>query len=544
MQAREPSTYVQSLREDITLRAALAAVILTATGNLAAKPLVVCTEASPEGFDIVQYTTAVTADASAETVFNRLIDFKPGTTDIQPALAERWDISPDGLTYTFHLRQGVKFHTTPYFTPTRNFNADDVLWSLRRQLDPTHPWHDKTSVGYPYFESMAFNDLLKSVDKADDHTVVITLTRQEAPFLRDMAMAFTSIYSAEYGDQLLKAGKTAELNSKPIGTGPFIFQRYNKDAQVRYKANPDYFRGKPPADTLVFAIASDSNVRLQKLRANECQVALYPKPDDVASIKADSRLKVAEIEALVTGYIAMNTEHKYLSDVRVRKAINMAFDRQTHVDQLFGKGNALVGVNPYPPTMIGFNTDNKNPPRDLAKARALLKQAGVPEGTVITLFTRNGGGATNPNPRLSAEMLQSDLAQIGLKLDIRVMEWAEMLRRAKNGEADLVSTGWAGDNGDPDNFLSPLLSCDAVKNGENYARWCNSKFQDLITRAREVIDNDERARLYAEALKVYDDDQPWISMAHPKMFTAMRDNVEGYVINPLTNNNFATTKVK
>ncbi|WP_248286621.1 ABC transporter substrate-binding protein, partial [Pseudomonas ceruminis] len=246
--------------------------------------------------------------------------------------------------------------------------------------------------------------------------------------------------SAEYGDQLLKAGKTAELNSKPIGTGPFIFQRYNKDAQVRYKANPDYFRGKPPADTLVFAIASDSNVRLQKLRANECQVALYPKPDDVASIKADSRLKVAEIEALVTGYIAMNTEHKYLSDVRVRKAINMAFDRQTHVDQLFGKGNALVGVNPYPPTMIGFNTDNKNPPRDLAKARALLKQAGVPEGTVITLFTRNGGGATNPNPRLSAEMLQSDLAQIGLKLDIRVMEWAEMLRRAKNGEADLVST--------------------------------------------------------------------------------------------------------
>ncbi len=526
------------------LRLALAALVLGSATQLAAKPLVVCTEASPEGFDVVQYTTGVTFDASSETLFNRLVDFKPGTTDIEPALAERWDISADGLTYTFHLRKGVKFHSTDYFTPTREFNADDVLWSLRRQLDPAHPWHDKTSVGYPYFESMAFSQLLKAVDKTDEHTVVITLTRPEAPFLHDMAMGFTSIYSAEYGDQLLKAGKTAELNSKPIGTGPFIFQRYNKDAQVRYKANPDYFRGKPPADTLVFAIASDSNVRLQKLRANECQVALYPKPDDVASIKADSRLKVAEIEALVTGYIAMNTEHKYLSDVRVRKAINMAFDRQTHVDQLFGKGNALVGVNPYPPTMIGFNTDNKNPPRDLAKARALLKQAGVPEGTVITLFTRNGGGATNPNPRLSAEMLQSDLAQIGLKLDIRVMEWAEMLRRAKNGEADLVSTGWAGDNGDPDNFLSPLLSCDAVKNGENYARWCNSKFQDLITRAREVIDNDERARLYAEALKVYDDDQPWISMAHPKMFTAMRDNVEGYVINPLTNNNFATTKVK
>ena len=528
----------------LPLRAALAAVILGAASNLAAKPLVVCTEASPEGFDIVQYTTAVTADASAETLFNRLVDFKPGTTDIQPALAERWEVRDDGLSYTFHLRQGVKFHTTDYFKPTRDFNADDVLWSIRRQLDPNHPWHDKTSVGYPYFESMAFKDLLKSVEKTDAHTVVFTLNRPEAPFLRDMAMAFTSIYSAEYGDLLLKAGRTGELNSKPIGTGPFIFQRYNKDAQVRFKPNPEYFRGKPPADALIFAIATDSNVRLQKLRANECQVALYPKPDDVPSIKTDPKLKVAEMEALVTGYIALNTEHKYLRDVRVRKAIDMAFDRQTHVDQLFGKGNALVGVNPYPPTMIGFNTNNKNPPRDLDKARALLKEAGVPEGTVLTLFTRNGGGPTNPNPRLSAEMLQADLAKIGIKLDIRVMEWAEMLRRAKNGEADMVSTGWAGDNGDPDNFLSPLLSCDAAKSGENYARWCNPKFQQLITRAREVIDNDERASLYFKALAVYDEDQPWISMAHPKMFTAMRENVEGYHINPLTNNNFATTRVK
>lgn len=528
----------------LPLRAALAALVLSQAAGLAAKPLVVCTEASPEGFDIVQYTTAVTADAAAQTVFNRLVDFKPGTTEIQPALAERWDISPDGLTYTFHLRQGVRFHTTEYFTPTRDMNADDVLWSFRRQLDPGHPWHDKTSVGYPYFESMSFSDLLKSVEKQDDHTVVFTLNRPEAPFLRDLAMGFTSIYSAEYGDQLLKAGKTAQLNSKPIGTGPFIFQRYNKDAQVRFKPNPEYFRGTPPADALIFAITRDSNVRLQKLRANECQIALYPKPDDVPSIKADPMLKVAEIEGLVTGYIAMNTQRPYLNDVRVRKAINIAFDRQSHVDQLFGKGNALVGVNPYPPTLIGFNTANQNPPRDLDKARALLKEAGVPEGTVLTLFTRNGGGGTNPNPRLSAEMFQADLRQIGIRLDVRIMEWAEMLRRAKNGEADMVSTGWAGDNGDPDNFLSPLLSCDAAKSGENYARWCNPKFQALITQARQVIDNDQRARLYAEALAVYDDDQPWISMVHPKTFTAMRRNVEGYHINPLTNNNFATTQVK
>ena len=207
-------------------------------------------------------------------------------------------------------------------------------------------------------------------------------------------------------------------------------------------------------------------------------------------------------------------------------------------------GIALVAVNPYPPTMMGYNTRNQNPPRDLDKARALLKQAGVPEGAVLTLFTRNGGGPTNPNPRLSAEMLQADLAQIGIHLDIRVMEWAEMLRRAKRGEADMVSTGWAGDNGDPDNFLSPLLSCAAAKNGENYARWCNQTFQALIDQARQIADPDQRAALYVQALAVYDEDQPWLSMAHPKIFTALRENVEGYVINPMTNNNFATTRVK
>ncbi|WDH36265.1 ABC transporter substrate-binding protein [Pseudomonas chlororaphis] len=528
----------------LPLKAAIAAALLSVAAGVSAKPLVVCTEASPEGFDMVQYTTAVTADAVAETIFNRLVDFKPGTTDIEPALAESWEISPDGLTYTFHLRKGVKFHSTDYFKPTREMNADDVLWSFQRQLDPKHPWHDKSSVGFPYFESMGFKELLKSVEKTDDHTVVFTLTRREAPFLADVAMAFASIFPAEYADQLLKAGKPGDLNSKPIGTGPFIFQRYAKDAQVRFKANPDYFRGKPPADALILAITTDNNVRLQKLKANECQVALYPKPDDIPSIKADTNLKVDDLAAMTVGYVALNTTKKYMSDPRVRQAINIAFDKEAYVNSLYGKGNAVVGTGPYPPTLLGFNSSLGNPARDLDKARALIKEAGVPEGTVFTLFTRNGGGPTNPNPLLGAQMMQSDLAKIGLKIDIRVMEWGEMLKRAKNGEHDMVSAGWAGDNGDPDNFLTPNLSCEAAKNGENYARWCNKAFQSLIDQARAESEPAKRTALYEQAQDIFDKEQPWIPMAYPKMFTAMRKNVEGYHQSPLTTNNFATTQVK
>lgn len=528
----------------LPLHVALVVTLFGTAAGVSAKNLVVCTEASPDGFDIARYTTAVTADAAAETLFNRLADFAPGTTDVVPALAERWDISPDGLEYTFYLRPGVKFHTTRYFKPTRTLNADDVVWSFQRQLDPNHPWHSSSLIGYPYFESMGFKTLLKRIEKVDDLTVKITLNNAEAPFLRDVAMAFTSIYSAEYADQLLKAGKTEDLNSKPIGTGPFSFMRYSKDAQVRFKANPDYFRGEPPSDSLIFAITTDSNVRLQKLKANECQIAVAPKPDDVKHLRSDPNLKVDERAALITSYIAINTQHPYLDDVRVRKALNLAFDRRTYLNSVHGEGNAVEAVNPYPPTLLGFNTRLENPPRDLAKARALLKEAGVPEGHVFTLFTRNGGGASNPNPLLAAQLLQADLAKIGLTLDIRVMEWGEMLKRTKKGEHDMVSVGWAGDNGDPDNFMTPLLGCPAAQNGENYARWCNKDFDALITKARTLTEPAERAALYEQAQVIFHQDSPWINVVHPKLFTAMRKNVEGYTLSPLTNNNFATTQVK
>ncbi|MDE1166927.1 MAG: ABC transporter substrate-binding protein [Pseudomonas sp.] len=528
----------------LPLRAAIAAALLSVTVGVAAKPLVVCTEASPEGFDIVQYTAATTADASSETVFNRLIDFKPGTTDIQPGLAERWDVSPDGTVYTFHLRQGVKFQTTDYFKPTREFNADDVLWSFQRQLDPKHPWHEKASMGFPYFEAMGMKNLIKSVNKVDDNTVTFTLNHPESPFLRDMAMGFASIYSAQYADQLLKADKTGEINSKPIGTGPFILVRYSKDAQIRYKANPDYYKGKPAADPLVFAITTDSNVRLQKLRANECQIAVYPKPDDIKGLAGDPNIRVDQMEALLTSYLAMNTSHKYLSDVRVRQAIAMAFDKKTFVNTLFGEGNAIPGTGPYPSTLLGFNKAVQDPPYDPEKARALLKAAGVPEGTTLTAFARNGGGPTNPNPPLAAQLLQADLAKIGIKLDIRILEWGEMVKRIKLGEHDLAFYGWAGDNGDPDNFLSPNLSCDAAKSGENAARWCNKDFDALVTQARTETEPSARAALYEKAQVIFMQDQPWITLAYPKLFTVLRKNVEGYYINPLTNNNFATTQVK
>ncbi|MGC8384811.1 ABC transporter substrate-binding protein [Pseudomonas aeruginosa] len=382
----------------------------------------VCTEASPEGFDIVQYTGAVTADASAETVFNRLLAFRPGTTEVIPGLAERWDVSADGLSYTFHLRPGVKFHTTDYFKPTRSLNADDVLWTFQRALDPKHPWHASALRGYAYFDAMGMGELIKSVEKVDELTVRFVLNRPEAPFLRDMAMPFASIYSAEYGDQLLAAGKQGQLNNQPIGTGPFVFKRYAKDAQVRYTANPDYYAGKPPIDNLVFAITLDPNVRMQKVRAGECQVSLYPKPEDVPRLKQDPNLAVDEIDALLTTYIAINTQHKPLDDPRVRQAINLALDKKAMLDAVFGPARPVRRSVPIPDPARLQPFDPGLAARSRTRQGA-AQEAGA-ENLRITLFIRNGTSPTIPNPALAAQMLQADLAKAGIQLTIRSLEWA------------------------------------------------------------------------------------------------------------------------
>src|SRR5690606_1017081 len=245
----------------------------------AAGPLVFCSEGSPAGFDPGLYTTGTDFDASAETVFNRLTQFERGGTTVEPGLAERWEVSEDGLTYTFTLRQGVKFHSTEYFKPTRTFNADDVLFTFERMLDKNHPFRTAYATEFPYFTDMGMDSNIASLEKLGEYQVRFTLASVDAAFVQNLAMSFASIHSAEYADQLLKAGRAADINQKPIGTGPFVFSRYQKDAQIRFKGNPDYWKPDDvKLDNLTCAINTDSSVRYQKLRAGECHITLNPRP--------------------------------------------------------------------------------------------------------------------------------------------------------------------------------------------------------------------------------------------------------------------------
>ncbi|WP_132309710.1 ABC transporter substrate-binding protein [Martelella mediterranea] len=512
---------------------ALATSFFIALGGAAsAKTLVYCSEGSPEGFDPAPYTSGTTFDASSRAIYNRLVEFKHGSTEVEPGLAESWDVSDDGLEYTFHLRPGVKFQTTDYFTPTRDMNADDVIFSFNRQMDESSPWYQYApGISWEYFNGMSMPDLIKNIEKVDDMTVKFVLNRPEAPMIANLAMDFASIMSKEYADQLEAAGNMEQLNQKPVGTGPFTFVAYQQDAVIRYKANPDYFKGKQDLDNLIFAITTDAAVRRQKLEAGECQIMPYPSPADISALEDNDDLKVMEKEGLNVGYLAYNTKVAPFDNPKVRKALNMAVDKQAILESVF-QGAGEVAKNPIPPTMWSYNDEVQDDPYDPDTAKAMLEEEGVTDLS-MKIWAMPVQRPYNPNARRMAELMQADLAEVGVDAEIVSYEWGEYLARSSAEDRDgAVLLGWTGDNGDPDNFLAVLLGCDAV-GGSNRAQWCYQPFEDLIQKAKVTSDTEERTELYKQAQVIFKEQAPWNTIAHSKVFMPMSTSVEGFVMDPL-----------
>ncbi len=522
-----------------------ASLLASAPFAQAATNLVFCSEGSPAGFDPGQYTTGTDFDASAETMFNRLTQFERGGTAVIPGLATKWDISDDGLTYTFHLREGVKFHTTPYFKPTREFNADDVLFTFNRMINKDDPFRKAYPTEFPYFTDMGMDTNITNIEKVDDHTVKFTLKDVDAAFIQNMAMSFASVQSAEYAAQLLKDGKAADINQKPVGTGPFVFKSYQKDSNIRYTGNKDYWKPDDvKIDNLIFAITTDPSVRIQKLKKNECQVTLFPRPADLKALREDKTLKLPEQAGFNLGYIAYNVMDKIkgsdqpnpMAQLKVRQALDMAVNKQQIIDSVY-QGAGQLAVNAMPPTQWSYDTTIKDTPYNPEKAKELLKEAGIKEGTEINLWAMPVQRPYNPNAKLMAEMLQSDWAKVGIKAKIVTYEWGEYIKRSKGGENGAMLIGWSGDNGDPDNWLNVLFGCDSLE-GNNFSKWCDKKFDDIVKQAKRTSDQGKRTELYKQAQHVLKDAVPMTPIAHSTVFQPMRNNVQDFKISPFGLNSF------
>ncbi|KQT82482.1 ABC transporter substrate-binding protein [Aurantimonas sp. Leaf443] len=521
----------------LSLLLAATALSLTMASGALAKTLVYCSEGSPEGFDPGLYTAGTTFDASSKTVYNRLVEFKKGTTEVVPGLAESWDVSEDGLEYTFKLRQGVKFQTTDFFTPTRDFNADDVIFSFDRQGNKENKFFSYAGdATWGYYNDMSMPTLVKAFEKVDDYTVKLTLTAPNAPMIANLAMDFASIMSKEYADKLLADGTPEKLNQQPLGTGPFAFVAYQQDAVIRYKAHPEYWGGKQPVDDLLFAITQDASVRLQKLKAGECQIMAFPNPADIPALKADSTLTTMEQPGLNIGYLAYNASQAPFDKVEVRRALNMAINKDAILEAVF-PGIGQKAKNPIPPTMWGYNDAVDDDKYDPEAAKKMLEEAGV-SGLSMKVWAMPVARPYNPNARRMAELIQSDFAKVGVTVEIVSYDWTQYLKLAGDPKHDgAVLAGWTGDNGDPDNFLAILLGCDGIGSG-NKAAWCNKDYDALIKKASTIADQAERAKLYEEAQVIFKKEAPWATIAHSTVVMAMSPKVSGYVMDPLGSHRF------
>ncbi len=515
--------------------------------------IIYCSESNPVTFNPQLDTSSTTSDASSHQLYDRLLDFDPDSGRIVPSLASSWLVSDDGLTYAFQLRRDVWFHTTGYFEPSRNFNADDVIFSIDRWRLKSHPYHYVSGGSYPYFESIGIAQNIASVERVNGYRVEITLKRRDSSFLANLATDFAVILSKEYATKLAQAGTPSKIDQLPIGTGPFKFQSYRKDHFIKYLRHDNYWRTQThevkgsdlatepqnvseeqkitQVEQLIFDITPRSSLRLAKLMTGECDATAFPAQTELEVIRTEDDLTLAEKPGLNVGFWAFNTQRPPFDNPDVRRALAAAIDKNTLLEAVYFD-SATRAKTLLPAASWAFQNDADDTAYNPVLARKLLADAGIPPGFSMTIWAMPVERAYNPNATKMAELIQRYLRDVGVEATIVSYDWATFRRHLQEGLHDSVLIGWSADNGDPDNFYRPLLSCGAIPSGTNRAMWCNDDYDKLLNEALQTDDIDERSAIYKQVNRLLYERLPVVPIAHAYRYQAYRNELKGMTINP------------
>ena len=504
-----------------------------AAAPVQAQVLTVCLEAAPEVFN-----PEVTSNGSTMYVLNQMYDtlvsVERGGSGIENALAESWSVSEDGKTYTFNLRKDVAWQSNELFTPTRTFNADDVMFTFMRMFDKEHAYNAVGGGNYPTFNGK-LADLLEGIEKIDDYTVAFKLKTPYAPFIGLMAHGSFGITSGEYADVLAAAGTPEQIDLKPIGTGPFQLQAYQTDSIVRQIPFAETWGAKigdknrtPLVDAVVMAISSDATVRLQRALAGECLIGLYPNLADKATIEASDNLNAIVAPVASTGFLHFNFRDERFQDVRVRKALAQAIDMENFVEIVYS-GMAEPTGAVVPRALWAHAADIKPHEYDVEAAKALLAEAGVSD-LKVELWAVPVARSYVPNGRRAAEIVQADWAAIGVQAEIVTYEWAEYVSRARKGEAQIGMFGGIYDFPDPSQIPNNYLTCneEGKPAPSNIGAWCNDEYNAVMREAGQITDKAAREALYIKAQEIVHGDVPVIVMGGADDVVAVSKSVEGY----------------
>ncbi|PLR96940.1 ABC transporter substrate-binding protein [Bacillus sp. T33-2] len=463
-----------------------------------------------------------------ENIMETLLQYGEQDTTLHPGLAEKWEASTDGLTYTFNLRKGVKFHDGT------DFNAAAVVFNFER-------WMNGDDKQFPYYSMFGGykgdeGHVIKEIKAVDDHTVQFALTRPQAPFLKNIAMSAFAIASPaaveKFGDK---------FRENPVGTGPFKFVEWKANDRIVLEKNPEYWqKGYPKLNKLIFRVIPENTSRLNALANGEIDVMDGLNNSDEATVKGNDKLQVLKRPPNNVGYLGFTVNRPPFDNKLVRQALSHAIDKKAIIDSFYG-GQAEAAVNPMPSSIEGYNDEIDPYPYDLDKAKELLKEAGFEKGFEFDLWAMPVPRPYMPEGMKVAEVIQESFNKIGVKANIQSVDWTTYLEKAKKGEFDAYMLGWTGDNGDPDNFLYTLLDKDSI-GSNNYSYYSNDQLHDILIQAQTETDQAKRNELYKQAQVIIHDDAPWVPLVHSTPLLAASKDVANYKPHPTGSE--ALTKVE
>jgi ABC-type transport system substrate-binding protein len=459
-----------------------------------------------------------------KSLFSRLMDYTPGTDTLVPSLAESFTVAPDGLNYTFKLRKGVKFSSG------REVVARDVKYSIERAVNPKNQ-----GPGAGFFGAIVGHEemtagkaeSLPGIETPDDGTVIFKLSRPDATFLHVLAINFASVVPKEAVE-----AAAADFGKKPVGSGTFTLKEWIIGQKLTFEKNPSYFvPGMPKIDGFTVEIGQEPLVAVLRLQKGEVDIAGDGiPPAKFLEIKNSPEGKdlIVDGQQLQTGYVTLNTQVKPLDDLKVRQALNMAINKE-RITRIVN-GRAVPANQILPPLMPGYNAEYKGYAYDVARAKALLAEAGFKDGFSTAFYA----SSTDPNPRI-AQSIQQDLAAIGVKAEIKALANPNVIAAGgTKGEAPMIWSGgmaWIADFPDPSNFYGPILGCaGATQGGWNWAWYCNEAMDKRAVAADSISDPAKTAERTAAWKGIFTDimaDAPWIPIFHERRVVAKSKRMGG-----------------
>ncbi len=439
-----------------------------------------------------------------KNLYSNLVRFNP-KMEIVPDLATKWEVSTDGLTWTFDLRDGVKFHDGTAFT------AEAVRTNFERVLDE--------KIGSPRRSVLA---MIKSIEVVGPTKIKLTTSYPTGSFLQQLAHPVGAIISPA---AIAKYGK--DLSRNPVGTGPFKLKEWDSGDKIVMVRNPDYFDGAPPVSQLVWKIVPEDSSRTMLIESGQADVTLRVPVADLDRLRAKTDLSLLEGPTVMTMYVALNNSRGPLKDVRVRQAMNYAVDKEALAKNIVG-GLGIVADAPISQSTWGYAKIGAYP-FDRAKAKDLLKKAGYGKGFEMELWTPVGRYLMD---RQVAENLQAQLAEVGIKVTLRPWEFQALMSEVKRGQFDSVLLGWSPSTGDADQGLYPVFHSSQFPPNSNRAFYRNPEVDKLLIDARQATDAQTRLALYRQAEKTIMDEAAWLFLYYPKQVVMTRANVKGVELLP------------